>query len=279
MGVGVDREAALTPQQFQDFDERGYILLGRVVRGPQLEALQRRIDDLMLGRIRYEGMFFQQDTTTGKYEDVDTSQTTFSGPSLNYRKVKDLEYDERFLTFLQNDIFRAMARRYVGPQVACMRAMVMNKPARSGTVLPYHQDVSERWEMSIPPVLTIWTALDQATKANGCLEIVPCSHLHGRIGVGHMITAEEEARFAPPSRSIFVELEPGESVAFHNALLHRSGRNATDQPRRAFTVCLMDGATRHVRTGKPYPIIFGPDALTPDSVRGLTRIPSHVYES
>ena len=260
------------------FDEQGYVLLGPVMSEEQLQALRTRLDDIMLGRIRYEGMFFQLDASTGKYEDVDRSNVSYSGPSLSYRKVKDLEYDERFLAFMQNEIFQALAFRYIGPQVACMRAMVMNKPARSGTILPYHQDVSEKWEMTIPPFMTIWTALDDATQVNGCMEIVPQSHRHGRIGVGHMITPEEEATYAPPGSSIFVELKAGESVAFHNALLHRSGVNATDGPRRGFTVCLMDGATRHTKTGNGYPILFGPGALTPERVKGLTRIPSHVYE-
>lgn len=75
--------------------------------------------------------------------------------------------------------------------------------------------------MTILPALTIWTALDDATKANGCMEIVPRTHKHGQIGVGHVITADEEARYVPPGSSIFVELKAGESIAFHNALLHR----------------------------------------------------------
>lgn len=268
---------SITPEQSRCFEEEGYVLLGRVVTDSQLEGLRARIDDIMLGRIRYEGMFFQRDTSTGKYEDVDES-STYAEPSLNYRKVKDLEYDELFLAFMQNDTFRELGTTYIGTHVACMRAMVMNKPARGGTILPYHQDISSKWEMTKPPVLTIWTALDDATKANGCLEIVPGSHKHGQIGVGHMITPEEEARYAPPGSSIFVELKAGESIAFYNATLHRSGVNTTDTHRRAFAVCLMDGATKHSRTGRSYPIIFGPQALTPEHVKRLTRIPPHVYD-
>ena len=65
---------------------------------------------------------------------------------------------------------------------------------------------------------------------------------------------------------------------FHNALLHRSGINTTDQPRRAFSVCFMHGDTRHTKTGRTYSRIFGPGALVVDGVRGLARLPSHVYD-
>jgi hypothetical protein len=269
---------ALQLDQCRWFEEEGYLLLGRVLSEVELEGLRGRITDIMLGRIRYDGMFFQLDTKTGKYEDVDTSNTAFAGPSLNYRKVKDLEFDDRFLAFMQNGVFRALADRYIGESVSCMRAMVMNKPAHSGTILPYHQDVSDQWNMSAPPVLTIWTSLDDATRANGCLEIVPRSHLHGQIGSGHMITPEEEARYAPPGSSLLVELKAGESIVFHNALLHRSGVNTTNQPRRAFSACFMHGDTYHTKTGRTYSRIFGPGALMVDGVRRLARLPSHVYD-
>lgn len=277
-GPSPDRRAPLSADDYRRFEEQGYLHLGHLLSDETLEGLRDRITDLMLGRVSYPGMFFQLDTKTGRYEDVDASSEIWAGPTLNYRKVKDLEFDDRFLAFMQNDVFCALAERYIGTSVASMRAMVLNKPARSGTLLPYHQDISDRWEMTAPPVLTIWTALDDATRTNGCLEIVPRSHLHGQIGSGHTMTPEEEARYAPPGSSRFLELKAGESVVFHNALLHRSGLNATDRPRRAFTLCLMAGSTRHTKTNRTYPLIFGPGALTVEGVRGVRRIPSHVYQ-
>ncbi len=263
---------------YRSFEEQGYLCLGRVISDEKLDGLRERITDIMLGRVRYEGMFFQLDAKTGNYEDVDTTNEDFAGPTLNYRKVKDLEFDDRFLAFMQNEIFHAVAQRYIGESVASMRAMVLNKPARSGSFLPYHQDISGHWDMTAPPVLTIWTALDDATRTNGCLEIVPRSHLHGQIGSGHAITAEEQAEYAPPGSSRLLELKAGEGVVFHNALLHRSGLNATDERRRAFTLCLMHESTRHARTGRAYPLVFGPGALTVEGVRGFDSIPRHVYE-
>lgn len=267
---------AVTKEQFESYEKLGYAIFKNYVSPETVEALTQRIDDIMMGKVRYEGMFFQQDAAMmGEQAQGDTS---FAGPSRNYRKIKDLEYDDVYLAFIQNDTFRAFAEKYIGPNVASMRAMAMNKPAGTPTLLPYHQDISEKWEMTIPPVFTIWTALDKATVANGCLEIVPKSHLHGKIGTGHTITAEEEAKYAPKGSSIFVELDPGESIIFHNAVLHRSGANLTKNPRRAFTLCLMDAAARHKKTGKPYPQIFGEGALTVEGVRGTKKIPAHVYE-
>jgi ectoine hydroxylase-related dioxygenase (phytanoyl-CoA dioxygenase family) len=231
----------------------------------------------MMGKVQYPGMFFQRDAESGKYEDIKFGSSDFSGPSLDYRKIKDLEYDPVCLRFLQNPIFRQLGEKNIGPNVASMRAMMMNKPAGGSSSLPYHQDISTEWEMTIPPVLTIWTAIDEATRENGCLEIIPRSHLHGMIGNGHILRPEDEPRYAPPGSSLFLEMTAGEAVVFNNALLHRSGANRSNRSRLALTLCLMDAATRHRKTQRAYPVIFGEGALTPESVGALERIPPQVY--
>jgi hypothetical protein len=49
----------------------------------------------------------------------------------------------------------------------------------------------------------------------------------------------------------------------HNYLLHRSGVNTIDRPRRAFSVVYMDAATRRTSDGSTFPRIFGEGALVP----------------
>lgn len=61
--------------------------------------------------------------------------------------------------------------------------MFMNKPAGKGTALPWHQD---RWQhLDIDPLLTVYTALDPATAANGCVKVVPKSHKLGILNPDH----------------------------------------------------------------------------------------------
>ena len=54
----------------QQFFEQGYLRLGRVVDPATIQALCDRIDDIMMGTIRYEGMPMQLDSTSGDYGDV-----------------------------------------------------------------------------------------------------------------------------------------------------------------------------------------------------------------
>lgn len=250
--------------QLNLFNEQGYLCLGKVLTDSELNALQSRIDAIMMGEVRYPGMYFQLDSETGSYGEIG-SGGDWVEPSLNYRKIQDLEMDELFLRYMQHPIYRAITRRLVGENVSIFRAMFMNKPAKRGTFLPYHQDAGSQWHLDRDPEITVWTALDKASIDNGCVQVVPGSHKLGLLSErGHTITPEQEAEHAPDEKSIFLEVEAGEAILLHNLLLHRSGINKTERPRRAFSVCYMDAATRRVNDATfQFPVIFGEGALEP----------------
>ena len=252
----------LTEKQFRQFHEEGYISLGQVASDAEIEGLRTRMDDIMMGRVLYEGMYFQLDSETGAYGDVKGGGRKFLGPSVNYRKIQDLELDDRFLRYLQHPRFQGITGQLIGPHISVFRSMFMNKPPQKGTLLPYHQDGGSGWGLTIAPILTVWTALDDATQENGCVQIIPGSHRLGLLSErGHTISAEHEAQHAKDEDSVFLEAKTGEVFVLHNWLLHRSGVNTIDRPRRAFSVCYMDAATRSIKTGEGFPVVFGQGAL------------------
>lgn len=252
----------LTDDQLRAFDDHGYLHLGQVADDRLFRAMQQRIDQIMLGEVVYEGMFFQLDSTTGNYGDL--SGSGWAGPSLKYRKIQELEQDPIFLEYLQQPLFRDLTRRLVGEEISVFRAMFMNKPAGAGTVLPYHQDGGSQWGLDRERFVTVWTALDDATPANGCVEVIPGSHKLGLLSEhGHTITAEQEAEHAPEGKAVALAVPAGHALLLHNYLLHRSGVNRTEHPRRAFSVVYMDAATRRLRDGSAFPKVFGDGALQP----------------
>lgn len=238
----------ITDDQWRFYEQNGYLNLGKVLDDADLTALQTRIDAIMLGKasIDYNRLLMQLDSQTGQYEDAGVQSLGWKGETLAYRKIQNLEFDALFDAYIKQPLFRDICARAHGPEtpIACYRAMFMNKPARAGTLLPWHQD---RWtNLDRDPLLTVWTALDPATKANGCVEVIPGSHKGGLVNPSHpsaFLTPEQAAEFAPDGAGIFLELAPGEAALIHNWLLHRSDTNDTDTSRRAFSVCYMDART------------------------------------
>ncbi len=188
--------------------------------------------------------------------------------TLAYRRIDDLEQDPLFLAYMQDPVFEGIAQRYVGHEVSVFRSMFMNKPANWAQELAWHQDVGAGWGIDCDPIMTVWTALDEATVANGCMQIVPGSHRHGVINEGHFLSEAERAVYAADKDVIDLPAAAGEAILLHNYLLHRSGANTTAAARRAFSCTYMDAAARTLDTGQRFPVLFGAGALDPATVAG-----------
>ena len=249
------------PREHTQFMDQGYLRLGKLISDEELAALQQRIDDIMLGNVFYENMMFQLDSKTCVRTDNPRASVGHKGSTLKYRKIQDLERDPLFLTYMQYPLFREITHHYIGEDVSIFRAMFMNKPAHRGTVLPWHQDVGKAWQLDRNPFITVWTALDDATVATGCMQIVPGSYKLGMLAAGHFIAEADAAKYALDEKAIYLEAEAGEAILLHNFTVHRSGVNGTSQPRRAFSVPYMDAATRSVSANQTFPVIFGKNAL------------------
>lgn len=260
----------LTDDQWLQYTRDGYLKLGKLLDDAALRELQQRIDDIMLGKadVDYDRMLMQLDSDTGEYGDMKPMSKGHKGARLDYRKIEQLEYDPVFLKYIQQPIFNEICARTYGGHVpvAVFRSMFMNKPANKGTKLPWHQD---RWtHLDRDPLITVWTALDPATIENGCVEVIPGSHKFGVMNPEHgsgFLTDGLAAEHCRPEDRVYIELEPGEVVLLHNWLLHASDKNHSAQSRRALSVCYMDARTVTTR-GEKFPVVFGKDALTPESV-------------
>jgi len=255
----------ISEEQWRQYEEDGFLKLGHILDNEQLTGLQGRIDDIMMGRAQldYDRILMQLDSSDGAYNNAGAQSRGFKGATLGYRKIQDLELDPLFLAYMQHPIFQNICEKVYGEDVPIngFRAMFMNKPSRQGTFLPWHQD---RWSyLDRDPLITVWTALDPATKANGCVQVIAGSHKFGLINPSHpsgFLTEEQAEKFALAENVVFLELEPGESVLLHNWLLHSSDVNRTDVSRRAFSVCYMDGRTI-ASNGEEFPRMFGEGAM------------------
>jgi hypothetical protein len=249
----------LTEEQWGDYSRDGFLRLGKVLEPGEVEALRRRADDLALGRANNPAVQMQLDTG-GAYEDLPGAVPRFDRGTVRYRKIQGLESDDLFARLVCHPLFLEICARHYGchAAISIFRAMVMNKPAGQGTVLPWHQDGGAAWALDRDPLVTVWVALDPATRANGCIEVVPGTHRLGLLSAfGSTLRPEDVTRHCPPERARLLEVESGHALLLHNWLIHRSGVNPSPIPRRAFTACYLDGRTQSTLTGNHFPVVAG----------------------
>ena len=85
-------------------------------------------------------------------------------------------------------------------------------------------------------------AVDQATRDNGCLQVLKGSHRMGRIDHGKTgdqtgADAERVEEALKRMELVYVEARPGDSLFFHSNLLHRSDQNRSPNPRWSLICC------------------------------------------
>jgi hypothetical protein len=225
----------------------GWARLGVLAGEDVLAPLRARADAIMLGEVTYDGLFFQHDSDSGRYDDLEYGKG-WRGPSLRYRKVEKLEKDPLFWAWLSSDVFRRVAACVYADAtggVSLYRAFLMNKHAGGGSELPFHQDGGSFWGLDRNPVLSIWTALDDAPVGGGCVEVVPGTHAAGlATPLGGVVPRDRVAAAGADARAVPIPCVAGEVLLLHNHVWHRSGRTTTGRPRRALSVCYMDAATQ-----------------------------------
>lgn len=128
------------------------------------------------------------------------------------------------------------------------------KPATVGGANHWHQD-SPLWPILQPKTaqVTAWVALDDVDEENGCMRMVPGSHLWGEniaflSSLPNFDAMPSEFQGHPISvRSCPVKKG---QVHFHHALTwHGSGPNPSGRPRRAIALHYMTGETTFDASG------------------------------
>ncbi|MDX2015923.1 MAG: phytanoyl-CoA dioxygenase family protein [Myxococcaceae bacterium] len=240
--MSVDVESAIA-----HFREHGYARLGRVVSDELLERLRARAQDLMLGRVVHEGLFFQLDAATGDYRDAPLG-LGWQGPSLAYRKLEKLELDDVFRELIRHGALEPLVRALIPGRVRLYRAIVFNKAAAGGTEIPWHQDGGRLWGLSEDPQVQVWTALDDAPLDGGCLEVLPGSHRRGlATPLGGVVPNAQVEALEADARKLCLDVRAGESVLLHNLVWHRSGKTRTGHRRLGFSACYLPDSTVCVR--------------------------------
>jgi ectoine hydroxylase-related dioxygenase (phytanoyl-CoA dioxygenase family) len=130
----------------------------------------------------------------------------------------------------------------LGPDVVTFNGLVIFKAAAIGLPFPYHQDMWYfRRGNDIKRSCAIWMALDDADEENGCLWVVPGSHLlpiqeHVLPDSDHLQQEFREVPAAAEMHEIPVPLKAGSCLFFDGGLLHRSSHNHSDRDRACYVI-------------------------------------------
>jgi ectoine hydroxylase-related dioxygenase (phytanoyl-CoA dioxygenase family) len=137
--------------------------------------------------------------------------------------------------FLVSDLMVHIATVALGDTVYLFNEQYVVKAAERGMRFGWHQD-SGFIEYPHRPYLTCWIALDDVSEANGTVSLLPYDRAGTREVIPHTRDAQTNDMIGysgdDPGDPVIV---PAGSIAcFSSTVLHRSGANTTDHPRRVY---------------------------------------------
>ena len=133
----------------------------------------------------------------------------------------------------------------IGPDIILFTSHFICKPAGTGKRVPWHED-SSYWNKMIEPMedtCTIWLAVDPSSENNGCLKVIPKTHLDEDLDYQN-VPDPEHAVFKKEIKpdlfnvndAVSLEIEPGEYSIHHAKIIHGSDANTSDVRRCGFTM-------------------------------------------
>ncbi|MBW2279759.1 MAG: phytanoyl-CoA dioxygenase family protein [Deltaproteobacteria bacterium] len=181
---------------------------------------------------RIDGLRFQQvlDSTV-KWE--------WDEASPHIRSMEPFSHlDPRALAVLSDPRLTEPARDLLGEPI-CSFTDKLNFKRPGGSPFPWHQD-TPYWAFGCDHadrLISVQVYLDDATRENGCLWMIPGSHLHGALPVfedrgtiGRLYTDVDRFDGESP---VAIEAPAGTAVFFHGDVVHGSQTNRTAESRRA----------------------------------------------
>lgn len=217
--------SSFTPEQLAQFSRDGY----QIVRGlvpaeacAQMRASAERDLAAAVPPVEYEA-----DT---QYPGAPQSLEAPGGRTVR-RLLQAYARDAGFREWAIAAPIVTRLKQLLGPQIALSQAhhnCVMTKDPAYSSLTSWHRDI-RYWSFERPELVSVWLALGEERQDNGCLLLLPGSHMMdfdaSRLDEAQFLRTDVAENAALLQTQVCAELQPGDVLFFHCRLFHAAGSN------------------------------------------------------
>jgi ectoine hydroxylase-related dioxygenase (phytanoyl-CoA dioxygenase family) len=212
----------LTAEQIENYNHNGYLIIKNFISTDEVNKLYgiANNDDLL------QKHAFDLNDQTGKK----TKLTLWYTPG----------NDAFGLLTKSERIVNAVDDLLEGKSAVChFHSKLLQKAPKVGGAWEWHQDYGYWYknEFLLPDqMMSVMVSITDATKENGCIQVIRGSHKMGRIEHGfsgeQVGASQHYVDLALKTMDlVYVEIKAGDALLFHSNLLHRSEANVSDKAR------------------------------------------------
>ncbi len=220
---------AVTATEIEYFHQHGYLVINDAFTRSEVEEALAGMTHLMDGACpNFRAIQFEP--TLVKHKDEMQGEERLNAIRKIFRFV---DHEPRLNAMATHSGLLGVLEQMMGDTPQLFQDMALVKPPRHGSEKPWHQDCAYFNFPKDTTVVGVWIALDAATPENGCLHIIPGSHIEGPMIHFKRRDWQICDTDVPVARDTMVPLKPGGCLFWHGLTHHGSPANQSEQPRRA----------------------------------------------
>merc|ERR1719422_184574 len=245
----------LSHEQRKFYEQNGFVVIKKLVPSDKLDRYRQRFEEICKREVKVQGLTIMRDVAIANSEFVPGEKAV--------TKIQNFQLDEELFGYCALPEVVEYVESFTGPDVVAMHTMLINKPPDSGKKTsrhPMHQDLYYFPFRPTDRIVCSWTAMQTINRDNGCLVVVPGSHItpgkllhHGypkwEGGVNKMYHGIQD--WDPSSPRVHLHMEEGDTVFFHPLLIHGSGTNNTKGFRKSISCHYASGGCYYLDELEP----------------------------
>ena len=212
----------LSPEQVHQYRTDGFTVCERFLQDGEVDRFQENIEGICAG-----STLARHDSNRMEMEPSQPPEGT------RVRRIyQPCHHDQEFRCLSDSARLLDCVEQLLGPDLLIQYSKINMKPADVGSVVEWHQDLAY-YPLTNRGSLAVLFYLDDASRSNGCLQIIPGRHTgpllsHTREGLfqGRVTEAVED------SGAVYVEGKAGTAIFMHCMAPHSSAPNTSSRPRR-----------------------------------------------
>ena len=231
----------LKASEVQAFQREGYLKIPhRMIEEDHLQRLRKSYDQVFNGA----GVRNLSETESTTEDAVETDNGKMWKVGQMWKRSEDfwhLVYHKPLLDIVES---------LIGGSVQLFEDEALYKPANNGGPIPWHQD-NGYWRCQPADLVSIWIALDDVDEENGCMYVIPGSHVSGEVEHSRSKTGNGNiskillSTQIDESNAVPIPLSAGHAMVHHCLTLHATRPNFSSRDRRAMVINYMPVGTRN----------------------------------
>ena len=241
----------LSEEEIQQFKQQGFIIFRQLIDMELLNEIRNQTRNHLTLRLPP----FELEADLG-YPQAPESVDAEGGHTIR-RLLLAFSRDASFREWGKNRVVKSILQQLLDSEqiflVQSHHNCIMTKQPAYSSKTMWHRDV-RYWKFTTPELINSWLAMGSEVSENGCLKVIPGSHLWnnepGMVDDELFLNVEHDQSKAWIEQAVDVQLNAGDVLFFHAGIFHAANQNGTEQAKFSLVYSYHGASNQPIKDSK-----------------------------